>query len=38
MLSTNLMFLTTAVVFAIAATTIWLAPRPKRAAGPGGGH
>jgi DHA2 family multidrug resistance protein len=38
MLSTNQMFLVTAGVFAIAATTIWLAPRPKRAAAPGGGH
>jgi DHA2 family multidrug resistance protein len=38
MLSTNQMFITTAVVFAVAATTIWLAPRPKRMAAPGGGH
>ena len=38
MLSTNQMYMATAVVFAVAATTIWLAPRPKRAAAPGGGH
>ena len=38
MLSTNEMFLVTAFVFAVAAATIWLAPRPKRAAAPGGGH
>jgi DHA2 family multidrug resistance protein len=38
MLSTNQMYMATAVVFAIAATTIWLAPRPKRASAPGGGH
>ena len=38
MLSTNTMYMATAVVFAVAATTIWLAPRPKRAAAPGGGH
>lgn len=38
MLSTNTMYMATAVVFAVAATTIWLAPRPKRTAAPGGGH
>lgn len=38
MLSTNQVFMTTAVVFVIAALTIWLAPRPIRAAAPGGGH
>ncbi|MGH6999164.1 MAG: MFS transporter, partial [Phenylobacterium sp.] len=38
MLSTNQMFIASAVVFVVAATTIWLAPRPKRAAAPGGGH
>jgi len=38
MLSTNAMYMATAVVFAIAATTIWLAPRPKGAPAPGGGH
>jgi DHA2 family multidrug resistance protein len=38
MLSTNQMFAVTAVVFAIAATSIWFAPRPKRVAAQGGGH
>jgi len=38
MISTNQMFLATAVVFAIAASVIWIAPKPKRVAGPGGGH
>jgi len=38
MISTNRMFLATAVVFAIAASVIWIAPKPKRMAGPGGGH
>ncbi len=38
MLSTNQMFVVTAMVFAIAAATIWLAPRPARLAAPGGGH
>jgi DHA2 family multidrug resistance protein len=38
MLSTNTMYMATAVVFAIAATTIWLAPQPKQAPPPGGGH
>jgi DHA2 family multidrug resistance protein len=38
MLSTNQMFLATAVIFALAASIIWLAPRPKRIAAPGGGH
>jgi MFS transporter, DHA2 family, multidrug resistance protein len=38
MLSTNQMFTVTAIVFAVAATTIWLAPRPKRIASPGQGH
>lgn len=38
MLSTNQMFLATAVVFALAASIIWIAPKPKRVAAPGGGH
>jgi len=38
MLSTNQMFLATAVIFALAASIIWLAPKPKRMAAPGGGH
>jgi len=38
MLSTNDMFLATAGVFAVAASVIWLAPKPKRIAAPGGGH
>jgi MFS transporter, DHA2 family, multidrug resistance protein len=38
MLSTNEMFLITAGVFVVAASTIWLAPRPKRAPAPGSGH
>ena len=38
MISTNQMFLATAVVFAIAASVIWITPKPKRVAGPGGGH
>ena len=38
MLSTNDMFLATAVIFALAASIIWLAPKPKRIAAPGGGH
>ncbi len=38
MLSTNQMFLAAAGVFALAASIIWIAPRPKRMAGPGGGH
>jgi DHA2 family multidrug resistance protein len=38
MLSTNEMFLVTAFVFTAAAATIWLAPRPKHVAEPGGGH
>ena len=38
MLSTNQMMLAAAVVFALAASIIWIAPRPRRAAGPGGGH
>ncbi|WP_347303437.1 DHA2 family efflux MFS transporter permease subunit [Croceibacterium sp. TMG7-5b_MA50] len=32
------MFLLGAIVFAVAATAIWLAPRPTRAAGPGAAH
>jgi DHA2 family multidrug resistance protein len=38
MISTNQMFLGTAAVFALAASVIWLAPKPKRVAAPGGGH
>ncbi|HEX7947703.1 MAG TPA: DHA2 family efflux MFS transporter permease subunit [Phenylobacterium sp.] len=38
MISTNQMFLGTAAVFALAASVIWLAPKPKRMAAPGGGH
>jgi DHA2 family multidrug resistance protein len=38
MLSTNRMFEVTALVFAIAASIIWVAPKPKRVAAPGGGH
>ena len=38
MLSTNQMFLATAGVFALAASIIWIAPKPKRMAAPGGGH
>ena len=38
MLSTNRMFLATAAIFALAASLIWLAPKPKRLAAPGGGH
>ncbi|MBX3485659.1 DHA2 family efflux MFS transporter permease subunit [Phenylobacterium sp.] len=38
MISTNRMFLATAVVFAVAASVIWIAPKPTRAAPPGGGH
>ena len=32
------MFLAAAVVFGLAATLIWAAPRPQRVAAPGGGH
>jgi len=38
MISTNHMFQLTAIVFAIAASVIWIAPKPKRMAAPGGGH
>ncbi len=38
MLSTNQMFLATAGVFALAASIIWIAPKPERMAAPGGGH
>ncbi|HET6969890.1 MAG TPA: DHA2 family efflux MFS transporter permease subunit [Phenylobacterium sp.] len=38
MISTNHMFEVTALVFAIAASIIWVAPKPKRVAAPGGGH
>lgn len=38
MLSTNRMFLTTSLVFVFAAGLIWLAPKPRPMAGPGGGH
>jgi DHA2 family multidrug resistance protein len=38
MISTNRMFEVTALVFALAASIIWLAPKPKRMAAPGGGH
>jgi DHA2 family multidrug resistance protein len=38
MISTNRMFLVAAAVFAVAASIIWLAPKPTRKAGPGGGH
>lgn len=37
-LATDRMFLLTVGVFIIAATSIWLAPRPRRAPGMGGGH
>ncbi|MBU1376832.1 MAG: DHA2 family efflux MFS transporter permease subunit [Alphaproteobacteria bacterium] len=36
MISTNRMFMATAVVFAVAASVIWIAPKPTRRAGPGG--
>ncbi len=36
--ATNHVFFGTAVVFALAASMIWLAPRPKRVAGPGAAH
>jgi DHA2 family multidrug resistance protein len=38
MISTNAMFLAAAVVFGLAATLIWAAPRPQRVAAAGGGH
>lgn len=38
MISTNEMFLATAGVFALAASIIWLAPKPERIAAGGGGH
>ena len=38
MLSTNQMFIAAACVFALAASIIWIAPKPKRVAAPGGGH
>lgn len=38
MLSTDQMFLATACVFALAAMIIWIAPKPTRMMGPGGGH
>ncbi|HEY3696693.1 DHA2 family efflux MFS transporter permease subunit [Phenylobacterium sp.] len=38
MLSTNQMFLAVAVALSIAASFIWLAPKPRRAAAAGGGH
>jgi len=39
MLSTNQMFLATSAIFLVAATAIWLAPRPARVMAPGaGGH
>jgi MFS transporter, DHA2 family, multidrug resistance protein len=38
MMSTNQMFLATAGIFALAASIIWLAPKPKRMAAPGGSH
>jgi DHA2 family multidrug resistance protein len=38
MISTNAMFLVTAGVFAVAASIIWIAPKPRRVAAPGGGH
>jgi DHA2 family multidrug resistance protein len=38
MISTNQMFLATAAVFVVAASVIWIAPKPKRKAAPGGGH
>jgi hypothetical protein len=38
MISTNEMFLISTVTFTLAASIIWLAPRPRRASTPGGGH
>lgn len=38
MLSTNQVFQATAVVFALAASIIWLAPKPAKVAMGGGGH
>ncbi|MEW5683350.1 MAG: DHA2 family efflux MFS transporter permease subunit [Pseudomonadota bacterium] len=38
MLSTNQVFQATAVVFALAASIIWLAPKPQKVAMGGGGH
>jgi len=38
MLSTNQLFLATTLLFLFAASLVWLAPKPKRAAPAGGGH
>ena len=37
-LATNHIFLLSAIIFACAASMIWLSPRPKRIVGPGAGH
>jgi DHA2 family multidrug resistance protein len=37
-LAINHMFLLSAIIFVAAAMVIWLAPRPKRAVGPGAAH
>jgi DHA2 family multidrug resistance protein len=37
-IATNHLFFLSAVVFAVAASLIWLAPRPARAVGPGAAH
>jgi len=38
MLATDRMFMFMAVVFMVAASAVWLAPKPKVSAAPGGGH
>jgi MFS transporter, DHA2 family, multidrug resistance protein len=38
MLATNRIFIVTVAIFAIAAASIWIAPRPTRAPGMGGDH
>lgn len=38
MLATNHLFLVSSVLFALAASVVWLAPKPKHAAPAGGGH
>lgn len=38
MIATNQLFLVIAVIFAIAACVIWLAPKPKHSVDPGAGH
>jgi DHA2 family multidrug resistance protein len=38
MLATDRMFIITVAIFALAAATIWIAPRPTRSPGTGGGE